>query len=226
MRRGLTSPGHRPNRGPCSTGVHQGAGDLHESAGRRSAQAFADQFVHEADSELRARCEAFFQCPVVFGDTHTRVRIPVSYMQIPMRHPEPGLRALLDGQAEALLRALPEPGDFDQAVQRLLLRVLPEGGVSVHRLAKMMNQSERTLQRRLGDQGLTWQMLLDRTREQLARQYLRDPALSVCEVAMMLGYSDQSAFTKAFKALDGRYASGLRACAGTRIGVSPPLIGL
>jgi AraC-like DNA-binding protein len=84
-------------------------------------------------------------------------------------------------------------------VQRLLLRVLPEGGVSVHRLAKMMNQSARTLQRRLGDHGLTWQMLLDRTREQLARQYLRDPALSVCEVAMMLGYSDQSAFTKAFK---------------------------
>ena len=36
-------------------------------------------------------------------------------------------RVLLDGQAEALLRALPEPGDFDQAVQRLLLRVLPEG---------------------------------------------------------------------------------------------------
>ena len=156
-------------------------------------------FVHEADPPTRACYEAFFACPVGFGDTHTRVRIPVAYMQIPMRHPEPGLRVLLDGQAEALLRALPDPGDFDQAVQRLLLRVLPEGGVSVHRLAKMMNQSARTLQRRLGDHGLTWQMLLDRTREQLARQYLRDPALSVCEVAMMLGYSDQSAFTKAFK---------------------------
>ena len=156
-------------------------------------------FVHQAASDLRQRYEAFFACPVVFGDSHTRVRIPVSYMQIPMRHPEPGLRVLLVGQAEALLRALPEPGDFDQAVQRLLLRVLPEGGVSVHRLAQMMNQSARTLQRRLGDHGLTWQMLLDRTREQLARQYLRDPALSVCEVAMMLGYSDQSAFTKAFK---------------------------
>ncbi len=128
-----------------------------------------------------------------------RKKVAQPYMQIPMRHPEPGLRVLLDGQAEALLRALPEPGDFDQAVQRLLLRVLPEGGVSVHRLAQMMNQSARTLQRRLGEHGLTWQMLLDRTREQLARQYLRDPALSVCEVAMMLGYSDQSAFTKAFK---------------------------
>ena len=156
-------------------------------------------FVHEAAPDLRQRYEAFFACPVAFGDSHTRVRIPVPYMQIPMRHPEPGLRVLLDGQAEALLRALPEPGDFDQAVQRLLLRVLPEGGVSVHRLAQMMNQSARTLQRRFGDHGLTWQMLLDRTREQLARQYLRDPALSVCEVAMMLGYSDQSAFTKAFK---------------------------
>ena len=64
--------------------------------------------------------------------------------------------------------------------------------------------------RRLGDQGLTpQQMLLDRTREHLPGSTCADPALSVCEVAMMLGYSDQSAFTKAFEALDGRYASGL-----------------
>lgn len=161
-------------------------------------------FVYVVPRERAQACEAFFGCPVDFGATHTRVRFPLSYLSIPMPHREPGLRALLDRQAQALLDALPDPNAFDKAVQQLLVRLLPDGEVSVDKVAQALHQSTRTLQRRLADSGMTWQQLLDRTREQLARQYLGDRALSLAEIALLLGYSEQSAFTRSFKRWTGQ----------------------
>lgn len=161
-------------------------------------------FVYAASPARAQACEAFFGCPVDFCASHTMVRFPVAYMSIPMPHREPGLRALLDRQARALLDALPAPNAFDKAVQQLLVRLLPDGEVSVDKVAQAMHQSTRTLQRRLADSGMTWQQLLDRTREQLARQYLNDRALSLAEIALLLGYSEQSAFTRAFRRWTGR----------------------
>lgn len=161
-------------------------------------------FTHQADPAQAQVYEAFFECPVDFGDSHTRVRFPVSYLGIPMPHREPGLRALLDQQARALLEALPDPNVFDRAVQQCLVRLLPEGEVSVDKVAQAMHQSTRTLQRRLAGSHITWQQLLDRTREQLACQYLKDRALSLAEIALLLGYSEQSAFTRSFKRWTGK----------------------
>lgn len=167
-------------------------------------------FLHAAAPARRAACEAFFGCPVDFGDTHTRVRFPASYLAIPMPHRDPGLRTLLDQQARSLLAALPQPNPFDRAVQQVLVRLLPDGEVSVDKVAQALHQSTRTLQRRLGDSGITWQALLDRTREHLARQYLADPALSLVEIALLLGYSEQSAFTRAFRRWTGQTPQACR----------------
>ena len=85
--------------------------------------------------------------------------------------------------------------------------------MSVDKVAAAMHQSTRTLQRRLAERGMTWQQLLDNTRMELARQYLADPALSVAETALLLGFSEQSAFTRAFKRWMGQtpltYRQGL-----------------
>lgn len=161
-------------------------------------------FVHEVTPPEAAVYEAFFGCPVNFACSHTSVRFPHSYLSIPMPHREPGLRVLLDRQAQALLQALPDPHAFDRAVQQLLVRMLPDGEVSVDKVAAAMHQSTRTLQRRLAERHLTWQHMLDNTRMQLARQYLNDRALSVAEIAVLLGFSEQSAFTRAFKRWTGQ----------------------
>ena len=161
-------------------------------------------FLFDATAEQAQACEAFFGCPVQFACSHTSVRFPMVYLSIPMPHREPGLRVLLDRQAQALLDALPDPSAFDRAVQQLLVRMLPEGEVNVDKVAAAMHQSTRTLQRRLADRGMTWQQLLDNTRMQLARQYLKDQALSVAEIALLLGFSEQSAFTRAFKRWTGQ----------------------
>ncbi len=66
-------------------------------------------------------------------------------------------------------------------------------------LAPRLYCSVRTLQRRLDEKNLSWKALLDRTREQLACQYLADNSLSLLEVSMLLGYRNQGTFSRAFR---------------------------
>jgi AraC-like DNA-binding protein len=167
-------------------------------------------FMHRAGVEAAAEYERFFGCPVDFGDTHVRVRFPAGYLALPMPRSDPALRVMLDRQAQALLAALPESAGFDRALQQLLLRLLPEGEATLERLARELHQSPRTLQRRLADGGLSWQQLLDRTREQLAHQYLADRSLSMSDIALLLGYTEQSALTRAVKRWTGRSPRQLR----------------
>lgn len=151
----------------------------------------------------QARFESFFGCPVRFGSPLTRVRIPLSYLAMPMLHSDPGLRQLLDQQAQALVAAMPDADAFDRSLQQVLLRLLPEGGAAVARVAEALHVSVRTLQRRLDARGVTWQQVLDRSREELARQYLADRALTLSDIALLLGFSEQSAFTRAFRRWTG-----------------------
>ena len=156
-------------------------------------------FAHPLSAARRAAYEQFFQCPVQDNDSHIRVRFPLSYLQIRMPHADPGLKALLDRQAEALLRALPGSDDFDRALQQVLLRLLADGEATLERAASVLHLAPRTLQRRLAKHGLSWQQWLDRNREQLARQYLQDPGLGLSDIALLLGFSEQSVFNRAFK---------------------------
>lgn len=161
-------------------------------------------------AEQIAVYEAFFGCPVRFNDTHTRVRFPARYLILPSAHSDPGLRALLDRQADALLRALPDSDAFDKALQQVMLKLLPEGAATLPRAAAGLYVSVRTLQRRLDARAITWQGLLDRTREQLAREYLADRALSLGDIALLLGFSEQSAFNRAFRRWTGQAPLAVR----------------
>ena len=70
--------------------------------------------------------------------------------------------------------------------------------------------SERTLQRRLKDEGVTFAALVDEVRPDLARMYLADPKLAIFEVAFLLGYSEPSAFNRAFRRWTGTSPSDFR----------------
>lgn len=160
--------------------------------------------------------ERFFHCPVRFGDSHVRVRFAASHRLLPMPYADPGLRALLDRQAQALLAALPQADSFEQGLQQALLKLLPEGAPTLAAVARERGLSVRTLQRRLAAHQLNFQVLLDRTRAQLARRYLADPSLSVVDVTLLLGYSGQSTFTRAFKAWTGQTPAAFRRAMQTR----------
>jgi AraC-like DNA-binding protein len=88
---------------------------------------------------------------------------------------------------------------FLKCLQSVLLKAIPEGGATLPKVAKGMNLSPRTLQRRLVEYNLSYQALLDAVREQLARRYLSRTSLMLSEIPFLLGYSDQSAFNRAFR---------------------------
>ncbi|WP_164013079.1 helix-turn-helix transcriptional regulator [Pyxidicoccus trucidator] len=101
-----------------------------------------------------------------------------------------------------LERALPTPDD----APRLLVQVravirdhLQQGAPTLGGVARVLGLGERTLQRRLGELGLGFQSLVDDTRRALAEGYLKQPELSLAEVAYLLGFVEQASFFRAFR---------------------------
>lgn len=148
--------------------------------------------------------ERFFGCPVVFNAPYVRVRFPIDYLDIPLPTANPALRQLLDRQSAALSSALPGQHPFAFQVQQVMLRLLPEARVSLKEVAAEMAMSVRTLQRRLSGEDQPFQLLLDRTRQELAQSYLRDRSLSMVEITMLLGFAEQSSFNRAFRQWTGQ----------------------
>ena len=146
--------------------------------------------------------EAFFGCPVRLRNPGPG-GVPGASADPPLPHSDPSMRSLLDRQASAMLLALPDSDSFDRALQQAMVRLMPEGKVTLPRLAATLHMSVRTLQRRLAERQLTWRALLDRTREQLGRHYLADPSLTLGDIALLLGFSEHSAFGRAWRQWTG-----------------------
>lgn len=159
-------------------------------------------FVNPPPPEL-GLYESFFQAPVRFGQPVTRLSFPARYLQLPLRESDPGLLALLDRQADTLLAELGDVPPAVQAWRRTLVTLIREGRTSLAELARAHHTSTRSLQRKLAEDGRTFQKLLDETRRHLAIDYLRRPDLDIAEIALLLGYAEQSSFTRAFRSWTG-----------------------
>lgn len=99
---------------------------------------------------------------------------------------------------------------FLQELREMILRLLPEGELSVDRVAEALNLSRRTLQRRLAERETQFQQVLKDVRSMLALRYLSDERLGITEIAFLLGYTDQSSFSSAFKSWHGVSPSDYR----------------
>lgn len=161
----------------------------------------AVEFVNPAPDDPQPY-QAFFGGQVRFGQPCTRLILPLTYLQLPLRQADPALLALLDAQAEGFLRQRRDGGLIDRC-QQALIPLLRDGNPSLDALARSLHRSARTLQRHLETQGVSFRQLLDDTRRQLASGYLRDARLPLGEVAALLGYSQQSAFSRAFRQWHG-----------------------
>lgn len=155
-------------------------------------------FVHEQPDDLRPYAQ-LLGCEVEFSSKNTYIAFPVSVLTLKVEKADPALRALLDQQASALLDVLPSGDSFEQQFYKYLLRVMQDGQPTIAAVAKMMKISARTLHRRLEERELVFKTLLQKTRFQLACQYLKEGRLTLSEIALLLGYSEQSAFSRAFK---------------------------
>ncbi len=102
------------------------------------------------------------------------------------------------------------PGSTAERVRHALLEGLPGGQAGADQIALRMGLSKRSLQRRLGAEGLPFKEILEDTRRALALSYLQRPDLSVQEIALLLGFQDPSSFFRAFKSWTGQTPAALR----------------
>ncbi len=143
--------------------------------------------------------QRIFRCPVRFGQRANSLVLDREWLNAPIRHRSAHLYTALLEHAESLLGTLPGGRMFRDRVQRLLLRNLHHGEVDVGWVSKQLNMSRHTLYRRLRDEGVKFQDLLEETRRELALQYLANSEYSISEVAFLLGFAEASAFSRAFR---------------------------
>jgi len=158
-------------------------------------------------SRLEPSCSSklltFFGCPVDFGATENQVVFRATDLDAQL----PTTNAVLLRVNEQVLTdylARLERSEVTVQVQAKLIQLLPSGKVDEGIIARALNLSLRSLQRKLEERGVTFRKLLDDTRRQLAEQYLKDSTLSVSEITYLLGFAEVSSFSRAFKRWTGR----------------------
>lgn len=173
----------------------------------------AVSFRHAAPADT-APHGAYFGCPVRFGRPVDAVHLPHASLGVATRLGDEGLSAYLLGQLDELLAARDD--SLVGHVLRAVTDALPDGGAPRSQVARRLGMSERTLARRLSDEGWSFQQLVDRARRDAAEALLGDGDHTLTEVAFLTGFSDQSAFQRAFKRWTGRTPTAFRAEASDR----------
>lgn len=108
------------------------------------------------------------------------------------------------------LADLDKMAGMSQRVHSTLLETLPAGEVSVQVVSQKLAVSSRTLQRRLQNEGTSFQQLLDNVRKSLAHHYLRHTEMSSAEISFLLGFEDSNSFSRAFQAWTGKTPQAVR----------------
>ncbi len=160
-------------------------------------------FAHSIPAAHRARLEQAFGVPVRAGAAETELVFRASALERALVTADPNLLAILVTTADAQAsKPSPEALVADQ-VRRALGTALKHADTDVDAIARRLGMTARSLQRRLKDDGVSFQTLRDETRQKLAEGYLKE-GLTFAEISFLLGFSEPSAFFRAFKRWTGR----------------------
>jgi AraC-like DNA-binding protein len=100
--------------------------------------------------------------------------------------------------------------DIEMRVRSKLIEHLPGGHANESDIASSINVSQRSLQRKLREQGVSFSQLVENTRRELGLQYVRDPQHSFNEIAFLLGFTEPANFSRAFKRWYGKTPTEFR----------------
>jgi AraC-like DNA-binding protein len=157
-----------------------------------------------------AQWAATLGAPVSFAVPLTRIVYPPQTGDIVSATSDGALARILGRHADELLARLGDRTSWSGKVRDAILAELRRGEVHLAAVATAVAMSERTLQRRLRDEGTSFDEVLNQTRFALASSYLRDPALGIAEVAWLTGYTEIAAFYRAFRRWTGSTPTAYR----------------
>jgi AraC-like DNA-binding protein len=167
-----------------------------ETDGRFAAASI--HLTHQPDDVREV--ERVLGCPVETGAAWNGVSVSRDVWTLPLRRRDPVLRGVLESRAREIVDRLPAAGTAASEVKRLLDADVASGAdTRIEHVARRLATSPRTLQRRLAAEGLSFQKVLDEWRRDAAQRHLAASALSIGEIAYLLGFSEPAPFHRAFK---------------------------
>jgi AraC-like DNA-binding protein len=152
----------------------------------------------------RAAYDAIWRCPITFNARWNAIRIDPAILTHRVRLEPQYVFGILSKHAEQLLSELEASKTTRGRVEALLMPILHTGEIGMDVIAAKIGQSRQTLYRNLKEEGVTFEQVLDELRHKLALHYLDGKRVSVNETAYLVGFSDPSAFSRAFKRWTGR----------------------
>lgn len=153
---------------------------------------------------------ALFGPSLHFGAGHNRMTAPANVLARPSVSADERLFELLRAVAERELEEHSQSSDIQARVAEKIVRLLPIDGVDLERAAGELGVTSRQLQSRLRRQGTSFEAELVRVRRRLAERYLCDTDMSMTDIALVLGFSELSAFTRAARGWFGMPPTAFR----------------
>ena len=147
--------------------------------------------------------ERHFACPVVCGAARNAIVFRAADAQRPFVTRNAELLGMLAPQFEEELRQENGDENFIERVRVAIQQKLTGRRPTIEDIADALHISSRTLQRRLQDEGASFQRVLEEARHHLARHYLNNSVLELNEAAYLLGYEDSNSFVRAFRTWEG-----------------------
>jgi len=145
------------------------------------------------------RYAAHFGCPVRFEADRNAIALRPAMLDLPNRLGDAAVSDFLTAHLETEIGSLRDDPSIRAALLRRLTPALSNGVPQAADIARDMAMSERTLYRRLAEEGLTFRDVLTEAQSSLAQELLRDSDSSIAEIAFLTGFSEQSTFSRAFK---------------------------
>ena len=170
------------------------------------------RFMHPEPATGTGEHARVFRAPVRFGQPMNELLVPRDVLAIPLRAADATSSAILARTGETMLAG--DAGDALGRVRTAASAALDAGDARLELVARRLGVGARTLQRRLGGHGTSYARILDDVRREKAQRWVEQGAMSLGEIAFGLGFSEPSAFHRAFKRWTGRTPRDYRGGAG------------
>ncbi|QDC10781.1 AraC family transcriptional regulator [Oceanicola sp. D3] len=164
---------------------------------------------HSAPRSIAAH-EAWFGCPVRFGAQLDAILYSDETLARPNILGDEGISQYLTKHLDAELSKITRAPALVTQAKAAIAQALSEGAPKMAEIASGLGLSARSFHRRLSEHGMSFQGLTEETRRNLAEGLLRDETHSLAEIAFLTGFSEQSAFTRAFKRWVGKTPASYR----------------
>jgi len=160
--------------------------------------------AHSPPADVTEYTRTFDGTKLAFNASSYGFEFDAGLLQAPLRSADANLHELMRRHAERVLQELPQALPITRRVKALIAEELADGHPGCAHIAQRLQMSPRTLERRLELEGTTFTRLLEDVREGLALRYVGDEALPLSQVAALLGFSQTTAFHRAFRRWTGQ----------------------